>query len=48
MVYKPVLNIENMLIVGVLKEVPTKNRVAWVVLKGVNKYKWSVGTQFIK
>ena len=47
-VYKPVLDIKSMLIIGVLNKVPAKNKIAGVVLKGVNMYWWGVGMLFIK
>ena len=38
MLYKPVLGIENILIIGVLKKVLAGNQVARVVLKGLNTH----------
>jgi hypothetical protein len=38
MLYKLVLGIENVLIIGVLKKVLARNRVARVVLKGLNTH----------
>ena len=48
MVYKPVLGIKNMLIIGVLKKVLAGDGVTGVVLKGFNPHKWGISTSFIK
>ena len=48
MVYKLVLGIENILIIGVLKKVLARNGVTRVVLKGFNPYGWGISILFIK
>jgi len=47
-VYKLVLGIENMLIIGVLKKVLAGNEVTRVVLKGFNPHGWGINTLFVK
>ena len=48
MTYKPVLGIKSMLVAKVLNKVPAKNRIAGVVLEGINMYQWGVSILFIK
>jgi hypothetical protein len=47
-VYEPVLGMENVLIIGVLKKVLTGNGVAGVILEGLNTHRWGASIPFIE